>query len=167
MAAANHLRTSGRLSCESAEGGPFLASVHGQLLFLWPRSWGMSGGPVRRSGELSSWASGLAGQCLPHPAQGPRACQIWPAAWFCMACGLRLALHWFSWRRISCVTHGEWPVGRLCLGFIHSTNIYRVLPTCGALAGLCLWGSPVEMCVGAGVLASPRVAGSRLLGRPA
>lgn len=35
-----------------------------------------------------------------------------------------------SGRRMSCPAHGEWPVGRLCLGFIGSANIYRVLSMC-------------------------------------
>lgn len=41
-------------------------------------------------------------------------------------------------RRMPRPAHGEWPVGRLCLGFVRSANIYRVFSTCGALFVVCL-----------------------------
>lgn len=75
---------------------------------------------MRRCGELSSWASGLAGQCLPHPAQSASPCTGTPSlpaqALPGLACCLILHGLWakigftlVSWRRISCLTHGEWP----------------------------------------------------------
>lgn len=94
MAAPNCLKGSQWLGREFAESCPSLASIHGQLLFLLPQTLGHYRRTSEEVGEVSPWASGLAGQCPPHPAQGsacqPRACQLWHAAWICVACGLRL-----------------------------------------------------------------------------
>lgn len=141
-------------NCREFAARPSLGRIHGQLLFLPPQ---ILGRHRRTSEEVSE---GLTLGFWPHwPVSASPCAGVWHAAWICVACGLRLCLRWFSWKRISCLTHGEWPLGRLCLGFIHSTNIYWVLLMCGTLASLCLWGSPVEMCVGAGVLESVSLSG--------
>lgn len=80
--------------------------------------------------------SGLAGQGPPHsprvprllcpPAQGfpdparcPFLCGLWAKAGFTLVVREK--------------TRGQWPVGTLCLGFTHSTNIYWLLRACWAL----------------------------------